>query len=159
MQGRLELSDVVMLILVFLDTKSWVHVFLVSSELEEEDDFTEIQEAVEYLTSNFREPLEAKGVALASIQEEIVLYDRKYLSIGTESYQKIWYKLHTIPDARKLPNLLRQCELLFSLPFSNRHVESMFSALGIVRTNRRTKLKTRERKKDLYFPTLWLTKQ
>ena len=105
MQGRLELSDVMMLILVFLDTKSWVHVSSVSSELEEKDDFTTIQQAVEYLTSHFREPLEAKGVSLASIQdeiEEIVHYDRKYLSIGTESYQKIWYKLHTIPDARKL---------------------------------------------------------
>ena len=115
---------------------------------EKEDDLalTEIQEAVEYLTSHFREPLEAKGVTLESIQdevEEIVFYARKYLNIGTECYQKIWYKLYTSPDVRKWPcDLIHLSELLFSLPFSNGHVERMFSALKIVKTNRRTKLKT-----------------
>ena len=123
---------------------------MASSELsgsdteEKEDDLvlTEIQEAVEYLTSHFREPLEAKGVTLESIQdevEEIVFYARKYLNIG---YQKIWYKLYTSPDVRKWSNLIRLSELLYSLPFSNGHVERMFSALKIVKTNRRTKLKT-----------------
>ena len=153
MRARLEWSDVRMLrtILVFLDTKSWLS--LASSEVngsdteEKEDDLalTEIQEAVEYLTSHFREPLEAKGVTLESIQdevEEIVFYARKYLNIGTECYQKIWYKLYTSPDVRKWPNLIHLSELLFSLPFSNGHVERMFSALKIVKTNRRTKLKT-----------------
>jgi len=35
------------------------------------------------------------------------------------------------------------CELLFSLPFSNGHVERMFSAMKIIKTNRRSNLKSR----------------
>lgn len=148
MRARLEWSDVGMLraIIVFLDTQSWLPLHSRSNDSNtEDDDLSEIKQAVEYLTSHFREPLEAKGGVLESIQdevEEIVLYARKYLSIGTECYQKIWYKLYTSPDARKWPNLIRLCELLFSLPFSNGHVEKMFSALKIVKNNRRTKLKT-----------------
>ena len=132
-------------ILVLLDTQSWQsspageH----SDSDEEEDDLT--REAVEYITSHFREPLEAKGVDLANIQdelEEIIPYARKYLSIGQEGYQKVWYKLHTAPDASKWPNILHLCELLFSLPFSSGHVERMFSMMKIIKTNKRTNLKS-----------------
>ena len=96
---------------------------------------------MEYITSHFREPLEAKGVVLAGIQdeiEEIVQYARKYLGIEQEGYQKIWYKLHTAPDIEKWPNVLRLCELLFSLPFSNGHVERMFSSLKVIKTEEPT---------------------
>ena len=111
MRARLEWSDVTMLraILVFLGTQGWS--FSRSAlEDQEANDLAEIREAVEY-TSRFREPLEP------NIQ--IVLYSRKYLSIGSEGYQKIWYKLHTSPDSGKWCNVLRICELVFSLPFSN----------------------------------------
>ena len=40
----------------------------------------QLQAAVEYITSHFREPLETKGIDLANIQdkvEEIVTYARK----------------------------------------------------------------------------------
>ncbi len=71
MRTRSEWSDVNMprSILVVLDTQSW----RCSSgrETEEDDDLKEIREAVEFITSHFREPLEAKGVSLASIQDEI----------------------------------------------------------------------------------------
>ena len=79
-------------IFVFLDTQSWCssprskH-----NDTDEEDDLTEIREAVEYITSHFREPLEAKGVTLANFQdemEEIVPYARKYHNIDRDSYQK-----------------------------------------------------------------------
>lgn len=75
---------------------------------------------------------------LATIQnetEEVVNYARKYLSIGTEDYQKIWYKLYTAPDVDKWPNMLRLCELLFSLSFSNAQIERMFSSLKIIKTD------------------------
>ena len=72
--------------------------------------------------------------------EEVVLYARKYLNISVEGYQKVWYKLHTCPDAGKWPNLLRVSELTFSLPFSNAHVERLFSTLKVTKTNRRTNL-------------------
>ena len=113
MKTRLEWSDVKMLraIFVLLDTQSW-HLLPRcdhSNTEEEEDDLAEIREAAEYVTSHFRKPLEAKGVTLASFQdeiEEIVPYARKYLNISSEGYQKVWYKLHTAPDAGKWPNIL-----------------------------------------------------
>ena len=81
MRVRLEWSEVKMLraILVLLDTHSWRPSprSEQSDTDEEENDLAEIREAVEYITSHFREPLEAKGVTLANIQdevEEIVLY-------------------------------------------------------------------------------------
>ncbi len=49
----------------------------------EDDDLDEINDAVEYITSHFREPLEAVGMNLSSIQdeiEEVVDYARKYLN-------------------------------------------------------------------------------
>ena len=92
MRERFEWSDVKMLraILVVLDTHSWA--CRTGGALEEDeidDDTAEVKEAVEYITALFREPLEATGVSLATIQDEaegVVHYARKYLSIGTEDY-------------------------------------------------------------------------
>ena len=47
---------------------------------------TELKAAIELITSLFREPLEATGVALSSLQDEIedaVDYARKYLALVT----------------------------------------------------------------------------
>ena len=150
MKTRLEWSDLEMLraILVFLDTKSWSTSPSADTmeTSENTDDLEEIRKAVEYVTSQFRQPLEAKGVDLTSIQdqvEEIVTYTRKYLKIGTEDYQKIWYKLHTSPVADSTwPGILRLSELIFSLPFSNGHVERLFSTLKFIKTDWRTRLQT-----------------
>ena len=124
-------------ILVFLDTQSWV---VIDSEA---DNRSEIIDAVE--SSHFRQPLEAVSANLATVQDELeeaVDYARKYLSIQRQSYQKIWYKLHISPEARKWPNVLVLAELLFSLPFSNGQVERMFSFMKIIKTDRRTCLHT-----------------
>ena len=104
-----------------------------------------IKNAVEYLSTHFREPLEAAGVSLASIQDEIedaVDYARNYLRIGSESYQKIWYKLHISPDVEKWRNILALSQLAFSLPFSNGQVERIFSMMKVIKTDRRTSLHT-----------------
>ena len=145
-RARLEWSDVTILraVLVFLDTQGW-RLSRSAPEDEEADDLAEIREAVEYITSHFREPLEAKGVDLANIQdevEEIVLYARKYLSIASDGYQKIWYKLHTSPDAGKWCNVLKICKLVFSPPFSSAHAERLFSTLKLIKTDRRTNLQS-----------------
>ena len=134
-------------IFVFLETQSW-HPSPRSEDSEtdkEDDDLAKIKNAVEYIATHFREPLEAKGVTLASMHdetEETVPYARIYLGIGKEGYQMVWYKLHTAPDAGKWPNILHLCELLFSLPFSNGHAERMFSAMKNIKMNRRTHLKS-----------------
>jgi hypothetical protein len=77
MRERLEWSDMRMLrsVLVLLDTQSWhprpsptsKH----SDTDEEEDDLDVIKEAMEYISSHFREPLEAGGVLLSIIHDEV----------------------------------------------------------------------------------------
>ena len=143
---RLAWSDTKLLrsILVFLDTRSWTapRVSIDSAGLGS-DDKAEIREAMEYTVTIFREPLEAKGACIFSLQDEIdeiVDFYRKYLESQGEDYRKVWYKLCTAHDARKWPNVILVSELLFSLPFTNSIVERAFSAMKIVKTNRRTSL-------------------
>jgi len=141
MKNRLEWSDIELLrsILTFMDTQSWA----VSEG--SEDEIAEISAAVEHIVTHFREPLVAVRANLASIQdelEEVVDYSRKYLNISVDSHQSIWYKLHSVRDSSKWPNILLVVELLFSLPFANSKVERMFSTLKIIKTDRRTQLNT-----------------
>ena len=98
-----------------------------------------IKSAMENITSAFRVPLEAKGVNLSSLHdeiEEVVDHARRYLSIDKVCYQKVWYKLHTSPDSSKWPNILLICQLLFSLPFSSGRVERIFSTLKVIKTDK-----------------------
>ena len=116
-----------------------------NNDSEADNNCSEIIDAVEYISSHFRQPLEAVSANLATVQdelEEVVDYARKFLSIQSESYRKIWYKLHISPEARKWPNVLVLAELLFSLPFLNGQVERMFSFMKIIKTDRRTCLHT-----------------
>ena len=45
--------------------------------------------------------------------------------------------MYVIPDSFKWPNVLLLCELLFSLPVSNGHVESVFSSVNVIKCERR----------------------
>ena len=42
------------------------------------------------------------------------------LRIGSESYQEIWYRLHTAIDVGKWTNVLALSKLIVSLPFKRR---------------------------------------
>jgi len=160
MRERLTWSDTKLLraLVVFLETQSWTKQIHIASSattnsegedvnLSDDDDddksLSEVKESVDFLASHFRVPLEAKGVVIATLQDEVeeaVEYARSYLDIGRSEYRKVWYKLHTCPDKGKWPNLLKLCDLAFSLPFSNGRVEQIFSALKVVKTSRRTNL-------------------
>lgn len=87
--------------------------------------------------------LPLKQRVVPSIQdelEEVVDYARKYLPLGTLSYKKVWFKLHTCPDSVKWSNVLLLCDLLFSLPFTTSRVEQTFSRLKNVKTKLRSSL-------------------
>ena len=149
MRCRLEWSDPKLLrcLIVFLDTQCWLKGATSSliSDDEDDDDMEEIKSAVEYISSIFSVPLEARGASTLIIMEEIedtVQYARKYLNVVNTEYKKVWYKLHTCPNARNWPHVILLSQLLFSLPFSNARVEQIFSALKVVKTARRTKLQT-----------------
>ena len=82
-------------------------------------------------------------MCIASIQdelEEVVDYARKYLPLSALGYRKVWFKLHTCPDAAKWPNVLLLSELLFSLPVTTSRVEQAFSRLKNVKTKLRSSL-------------------
>lgn len=146
MRQRLEWTDTKILrsILIFLDTQSWCSSVTDDDETDQEDKvLAQILSAVEYITVSFREPLEAKGVDLACLQdevEEVVEHARQYLSLDKEDYRRIWYKLSVSPDASRWKNVLMVSELGFSLPFSNGCVERLFSSLKLVKTDRRTRM-------------------
>jgi len=159
MKERLKWSDVKLLraLLVFLETQSWVKLLHITSHtvvtsdreddnLSDDDDdqvLSEVKESVDYLASHFRIPLEAKGVVIASLQDEVedaVEYARRYLDICRTEYQKVWYKLHSCPDMGKWSNVLKLCALAFSLPFSNGRVEQIFSSMKFVKNSRRANL-------------------
>ena len=152
MRERLAWSNVKLLraILVFLDTQTWRPLSAVSGESDSESEssandksLAEVTVAVDLIATTFREPLEAVGVNLLTLQDqitEVVVYARNYLSIETEDYHRVWYKLHVCPDSNRWANVLVLCELCFSLPFSSGTVERVFSALKLIKTDRRTRL-------------------
>ena len=146
MRERLEWSDVKLLraILIFLDTQTWRCVVANATDSSCSDkSLTEVLMAVELIATMFREPLEAAGINLLVLQDqiaEVVEYARSYLSIESEEYHKVWYKLYVCPDASRWRDILVLCELCFSLPFSNVRVERIFSSLKLVKTERRTRL-------------------
>lgn len=80
MQERLKWSDIKLLhsLLVFLEIQSWSK--RSSSTLAEENEteistedtsLAEIKESVEHISTQFRVPLEAKKVLLATLQDEV----------------------------------------------------------------------------------------
>lgn len=74
------------------DTQSWAQ-----NADSDTDDIANILSAVEYIITHFREPLHAVGTDLATIRDEVeeaLEIARRYLSIQSESYQIVWYKLH-----------------------------------------------------------------
>ena len=91
---RLEWSDVKLLraLIVFLDTQSWTRRFLTN-----DDDYTddtslqEVKNALEVLSTHFRDPLKAAGANLPLLHDEIedvVVYARTYLGIERTDYRK-----------------------------------------------------------------------
>ena len=145
MRERLEWSDTGLLraLLVFLETQSWMKRNVTSDESDSDPSLAELKAAIELISTQFRDPLEAAGVNVSSLHDEIedaVEYARNYLSLESTHYRKVWYNLHICPGASSWPNLLLMCELVFSLPFSNGRVEQIFSSLKIIKTANRTSL-------------------
>ena len=103
----------------------------------------ELKAAIELISSQFRDPLEATGVNVSSLQDEIedaVEYARQYLSLESTHYRRVWYNLHVAQMLVLGPTFCFLCELVFSLPLSNGRVEQIFSSLKIIKTTSRTSL-------------------
>ena len=69
--------------------------------------------------------------------EDMVDYVRRYSNIAKEDNQIIWFKLFNCPESKKWMNILAVVELLFCLPIASGRVERAFSAINVIKTNRR----------------------
>ena len=102
MQERLEWSDVKLLraVLIFLDTQTWRCVVADTADSSCRDkSLTEVLIAVELI-------VEAVVLVLQDQIAEVVEYARNYLSIESEEYHKVWYKLYICPDASRWRDIL-----------------------------------------------------
>ena len=67
-----------------------------NDDKEEGDNLAEVKEAMNYITSHFRETSDTKGVTgIQDEIEEIVNYTRNFVLCKKSIYQKIWYKLQS----------------------------------------------------------------
>ena len=101
-----------------------------------------IAAALECLSSHFKVPLERSGVD-CSVQEEwddMSDYAKRYLSLATEDYRTIWWKLFNAANASRWGNALSLVELLFCFPMANGRLERVFSSLKLIKTDRRNRL-------------------
>jgi len=142
-QQRLEWSDLHLLraLIVFLESQSWVK--REPTDHGQDASLEEVKDALELLSSHFRDPLEAASVMIPSLQDEmedVIIYARAYLSIESTDYRKVWYNLFICPNSSEWPNVLELCQLAFSLPFSNARVEQIFSSLKYLKTVKRNSL-------------------
>ena len=90
----LKWSDTKLLqsILMYVETQSWIQ-----KKGDGDEEIHEMYLAVNYIISIFLAPLEARGLCVDILQDEVheaVEFARKYLPLGQESYSKIWYKPH-----------------------------------------------------------------
>ena len=131
MHERLEWSDTDLLraLLVFLETQSWMKRYVTGDESNSDPSLAELKAAIELISTQFRDPLEATGVHVSSLHDEIedvVEYARNYLSLESTHYRKVWYNLYICPCASSWPNLLLLCELSSSRSLSKDRLLTVF---------------------------------
>ena len=110
-RDRLEWSDISMLrsFLIYLDTQCW------QGKDAADAIFTEMHTALQHITEQFRAPLDAKGVDLTSITEEVdgmIKYARRYLRVDKDSYRRVWFQIATVPDSSEWKNAIQIATLV-----------------------------------------------
>ena len=94
-------------------------------------------------SSHFQTPLQRVGVDTSVIKEEwedMNNYVRCYLDLVQEKYHTIWWKHFNASNAYKWEKFLSLIELLFCIFMSNGKVERVFSALKLIKSDRRSSL-------------------
>ena len=99
--------------------------------------------SLEAICHHFCVPLEKADINVSTFQDEcddMVLYSKQYLNLVQNDYKVVWWKMFNSVDVKCWCNVLGIVELLFCLPLSNDHLESIFSQLEIIKHDRRTHL-------------------
>ena len=70
----------------------------------------------------------------------MISYATQYISLAVLDYHSVWWRLFHAPNSAEWGNVLILAELLFSLPVSNGKVERVFSLLGTIKVDKRSRL-------------------
>ena len=67
-------------------------------------------------------------------------YAVQYIALSTLDYHAVWWRLFHAPNHAEWSNVLILTELVFSLPASNGKLERIFSTLGTIKVDTRSRL-------------------
>ena len=95
--------------------------------------------AIDRLTTRFTTPLQEAGATVEDIKVEIE-YAVQYVAVSSLDYHSVWWILFHASSADEWSNVLVLAELLFSLPASNGKLEWVFSTLGTIKVDKRSRL-------------------
>ncbi len=79
---------------------------------------------------------------------DMIAYAVQCIALSSLDYHSVWWRLFHAPNSAGWSNVLVLDELLFSLPASNGKLERVFSILGTVKVDKRSRL-TNESLDDL----------
>ena len=79
---------------------------------------------------------------------DMIGYAVQYISLSSIDYHSVWWRLFNAPNSAEWSTILVLAELLFSLAASNGKLESIFSLLGTINVEKRSRL-TNEHLDDL----------
>ena len=142
-KSRLSWSDLQLMrdIIFLLSTHGWEKL------VEEDSDMA----AIDRLVERFAAPLEAAQAGTDVIKNEfceMIAYAVQYIALSSLDYHSVWWRLFHAPNSAEWANVLILAELLFSLPASNGKLERVFSTLGTIKVDKRSRL-TNESLDDL----------
>ena len=134
-KSRLSWSDMELMrdIIFMLSTHGW------EKALEEDNEMA----AIDRLVQRFTIPLQGAGVDTDEVVKEfreMISYASQYIALSLLDYHSVWWRLFHAPSSSEWPNILVLAELLFSLPASNGKLERVFSLLGIIKVDKRSRL-------------------
>jgi len=144
-KSRLSWSDLQLMrdIIFMLSSHGWEKL------IEEGNDID--MSAIDRLVNRFTAPLEGAQADPDVIKAEfsdMIAYAVQYIALSSLDYHSVWWRLFHAPNSAEWSNVLVLAELLFSLPASNGKLERVFSVLGTVKVDKRSRL-TNESLDDL----------
>ena len=138
MKSRLAWSDLTLIrdTITVLATQGWQK--CLDEECESETDL-EIEkvdplEPISRLGARFKIPLQAAGVDVDKLRDDMLLYATQFLTPSTQDYRAVWWRLFHCSNSSTLS------QFLFTLPVSNGKLERIFSILKLIKVDKRASL-------------------
>ena len=148
MKSRLAWSDLTLIrdTITVLATQGWQKCLDeedCESETDLETEKVDPLEPIARLGVRFKIPLQAAGVDVDKLCEEfydMLLYATQFLTLSTQEYRAVWWRLFHCPNSSNWSNILTLSRLLFTLPVSNGKLERIFSTLKLIKVDKQASL-------------------